>query len=147
MLRARVAARALALVLSLGLYSTFATSAKADPSTEERFQDLFLTAGYTTAFGAALGTAVLFLNPNIDPAANLRFIAMGASLGFIGGSIFGGYVIFSPLLTADAVPQPGAGNLATASLLPARGLVVRPTYNTTTHQLASLEGGMTLWSF
>ena len=147
MLRTRAAARLLALVLSLGLYTTFTSTAQAQVTTEERFQDLFLTAGYTTAFGAALGTAVLFLNPNIDPAANLRFIAMGASLGFIGGSIFGGYVVFSPLLSADPVVQPGSGNLATAGLLPERGLVIRPTYNTTTHSLASLEGGMTLLRF
>lgn len=142
----RAAARALTLILSLGLYGILTPAAQAQ-NVEERFQDLFVTAGYTTAFGAALGTAALFLNPNIDPAANLRFIAMGASLGFIGGSILGGYVIFAPLVTADPVVVPGSGNLATASPLPERGFVVRPTYDTRTHTVASLEGGMTLARF
>src|SRR4051794_24531918 len=88
-------ASALALAVSLGLSAL--PAAAAAQSTEERFQDLFVTAGYTTAFGAALGTA--FLAFTADPAANLRYVAVGASLGFIGGSALGSYIIFSPMLT------------------------------------------------
>ena len=44
---ARASALALAVILSLTL--PFASLARAQ-STEERFQDLFVTAGYTTAF-------------------------------------------------------------------------------------------------
>ncbi len=142
--RLPAAAKILAFVASLGLLTTFAPQAKAQTQ-EERFQDLFVTAGYAAAFGAALGTAVLFLNPNVDPAANLRYIAMGASMGFIGGSIMGGYIIFSPMLADDAAPA--SGSLATGAPLPAKGLVVRPTYDPKTRTVTSVEGGMTLARF
>ena len=66
-------------------------------STEERFRDLFVTAGYATAFGAALGAATLSFKTN--PENHLRFIAVGASLGFIGGSALGSYVVFSPIFS------------------------------------------------
>lgn len=70
-------------------------------STEERFHDLFVTAGYSTAFGAALGAA--FLSFTEQPSSKLRYVAVGASLGFIGGSLFGSYVVFSPIF-ADQRP-------------------------------------------
>ena len=70
---------------------------------EELFQDVFVTAGYCTAFGAALGVAVVALHEN--PTDNLRYIAVGASLGFIGGSLLGTYVVFSPGLV-DASQSP-----------------------------------------
>ena len=112
--------------------------------TEERFQDLFVTAGYCTAFGAALGTAFLAFTSN--PAENLRFVAVGASLGFIGGSALGSYVILSPLLASDG-PDTYNGSLASEGLLPARGLVLRPTIDRVTHRLKSIEGGLTLARF
>lgn len=68
-------------------------------STEERFQDLFVSAGYGTAFGAAFGAALLSFQPK--PDQNLRFVAIGASVGFIGGSLLGSYVIFTPVFTSD----------------------------------------------
>ena len=78
----------LSLITASSSYSQVVT-------TEQRFQDLFVTAGYGTAFGAAMGAAVLsFQN---QPEENLRFVAIGASIGFITGSIFGSYVVFSPV--------------------------------------------------
>lgn len=68
-------------------------------STEERFQDLFVTAGYGTAFGAAFGAALLSFTAK--PQENLRFIALGASVGFIGGSLLGSYVVFTPAFVSD----------------------------------------------
>lgn len=65
--------------------------------TEQRFQDLFITAGYSTAFGAALGAAFLGLSSN--PSGKMRYIAVGASLGFIGGSVLGTYIVFFPMFT------------------------------------------------
>ena len=86
-------------------WSTASSPARAQMvSTEERFQDLFVTAGYGTAFGAAFGAALLSFQPN--PSQNLRFVAIGASIGFIGGSLLGSYVIFSPVFTSDASNQP-----------------------------------------
>lgn len=68
-------------------------------STEERFQDLFTTAGYATAFGAAMGAAALSFKER--PENHLKYVAIGASLGFIGGSILGSYIIFLPVFTTE----------------------------------------------
>lgn len=115
-------------------------------STEEKFQDLFITAGYCTAFGAAVGTA--FLAWTEDPTANLRYVAMGASLGFLGGSVLGSYIIFAPGLTDNSGPgEPGGSLLARHTPLPRQGLVLNPVYNVETKTLASVAGGMTLLSF
>lgn len=115
-------------------------------STEEKFQDLFITAGYCTAFGAAVGTA--FLAWTEDPTANLRYVAMGASLGFLGGSVLGSYIIFAPGLTDNSQPgEPGGSLLAHQTPLPRQGLVVNPVYNVDTKRLASVTGGMTLLNF
>lgn len=70
-------------------------------TTEDRFHDLFVTAGYSTAFGAALGAAFLAFTDN--PASQLKYVAMGASLGFIGGSILGTYIIFSPMFVGENI--------------------------------------------
>lgn len=63
-------------------------------STEERFQDLFLSAGYGTAYGAAFGAALLSFQK--QPQENLKFVAIGASVGFLTGSLLGSYIILSP---------------------------------------------------
>lgn len=75
-------------------------------TTEERFQDLFVTAGYGTAFGAAFGAALLSFQDK--PQDNLRFVAIGASVGFIGGSLLGTYVIFSPGIVSSDSRSPYA---------------------------------------
>ncbi len=145
-LQKEVAMRRLAssLLITVGLTLTCAASGAARAqSSEERFQDLFVTAGYATAFGAALGTA--FLAWTAEPSQNLRYVAVGASLGFIGGSIMGSYVVFSPML-ADA-ETPGGGSLAVAAPLPTRGLVLRPTWDRSQRRVRSVEGGLTLASF
>lgn len=66
-------------------------------TTEERFQDLFVTAGYGAAFGAAFGAALLSFQPK--PEKNLRHVAIGASVGFIAGSLMGTYMIFTPMVS------------------------------------------------
>jgi hypothetical protein len=65
-------------------------------STEERFQDVFITAGYATAFGAALGAASLSFYEH--PEEHMKDVAVGASLGFIGGTLLGTYVVLTPVL-------------------------------------------------
>lgn len=62
--------------------------------TANRFQHIFTTAAYSAALGGAIGTAVLAFTPN--PADNLRFIAIGASVGFMSGILLGGYLAFVP---------------------------------------------------
>jgi len=114
---------------------------------EERFQDLFVTAGYCTAFGAALGTAYLAFTS--DPASNLRYVAMGASLGFIGGSILGSYVIFSPMIAADdrQVSPLERDTLLASQSIPEHAFALRPIFDAHTHALTSIEGGTTLLRF
>lgn len=131
----------LACLVTLAVLGLGAPKAQAQ-STEERFQDLFVTAGYATAFGAAVGVALLAWQD--DPSANLKMVAVGASLGFLGGSVVGSYIIFSPMLTDTGA---GAGSTLTADAIPREGIVVRPTYDTRTKTLTGVETGMTLATF
>src|SRR5262245_32376943 len=56
---------------------------------DQTFRDVFMTAGYAAAFGAALGAATLpFQN---EPLKNLNYVAGGASIGFVAGTMFGVY--------------------------------------------------------
>ena len=82
------------LVLVFSIFTTSSLQAQ-QVTTEKRFQDLFTTASYGTAFGAAMGAAVLSFQKK--PDENLRFVAIGASIGFITGSLFGSYIVFSPV--------------------------------------------------
>ena len=107
----RVRQSIVALAMIGSLFAATARSEAAQAQTvEERFQDLFVTAGYATAFGAAIGTA--FLAFHEDPSAHLRYVAVGASLGFLGGSVLGSYIIFSPMMSSDADPFPIQSGLA-----------------------------------
>ena len=80
---------------ALTLGTSTQAAAQQSITLEERFQDIFLTAGYSTAFGAAFGTALLAWTAN--PTENLKYVAIGASLGFIGGTLLGTYVVLQPL--------------------------------------------------
>ena len=66
---------------------------------ENHFRSLFTTAGYSTAFGAALGAAAIGLTEN--PGNKLRYVAVGGSLGFITGSLMGTWLIFNPMVSYD----------------------------------------------
>lgn len=120
-----------------------AARATSDPSIEDRFQDLFVTAGYCTAFGAALGTAMLAWTA--EPAENLRYVAVGASMGFIGGSVLGTYVVFSPLVVDS---RSGAGQRP--DLLAAhknRGFSLQPIWDEGKHSVTGLAGSVTFATF
>lgn len=56
----------------------------------DQYQELFTSAGYSALFGAALGTAILPFLPT-NSVSNLRVIAGGASIGFVAGSIMALY--------------------------------------------------------
>ena len=136
----------------LAVFLMVPTSKVQAQSTEERFQDLFVTAGYATAFGAALGAAMLSFVP--DPASELRYVAIGASLGFIGGSVMGTYVIFSPMLSMDNKMDdkmdgtPSSGHqLAAVEPQSRPGLLIRPEVSTKTGGLKSVTGQWTLATF
>ncbi len=95
-------------------------------ATEERFQDLFITAGYSTAFGAALGAAVLGLSDN--PGTKMRYLAIGASVGFIAGSILGTYIVFSPMIVPGGT-MTHIGLQKDISYGDKRSLMLRPILN------------------
>lgn len=113
-------------------------------TSEEKFHDLFVTAGYCTAFGAALGTAVLGLTDS--PAENLQYVAVGASLGFIGGSVMGSYIIFSPGFV-DHQEDTAPGLLASRQAIPTGKIAIRPTWHRSDKRLSSLESAFTLLTF
>ncbi len=93
---------ALLAILAAVLLCTVPSQPANAASTEEMFQEVFITAGYATAFGAALGAASLSLYEN--PQRHLQAIAIGASMGFIGGSILGSYLVLAPVITQDGAP-------------------------------------------
>ena len=127
------------MLASLGLPQTAAAQ-----STEEKFQDLFVTAGYCTAFGAAVGAATLaFLE---TPTENLRNVAMGASLGFIGGSVLGSYIIFAPGI-GSVDDRSESSLLAGGASLPAGKIVLRPTFDAKKGGVKSIESGVSLLQF
>ena len=117
----------LSLITASSSYSQVVT-------TEQRFQDLFVTAGYGTAFGAAMGAAVLsFQN---QPEENLRFVAIGASIGFITGSIFGSYVVFSPVF------QNRQASVVSPMLPQKSRFSIGPVLSSTDLSMTGLAGGL-----
>lgn len=109
-------------------------------STEERFHDLFTTAGYATAFGAALGAAALSFKDR--PESHLRYVAVGASLGFIGGSLIGSYVIFSPMV---AMTDPGS--VISIAEAKQEGLYLRPQLDLNKGTVTGLAAQWTMAHF
>jgi hypothetical protein len=107
----------------IAMTATLALPAHAS-KTEERFQDLFITAGYSTALGAAMGVACL---PFIDtPEDNLRYVAIGASVGFFTGTLLGAYLVLSPTFSGNSADNSALAPVPTP--LDREGLHVRPTF-------------------
>ncbi|MBC7533555.1 MAG: hypothetical protein H7318_18440 [Oligoflexus sp.] len=130
------------LLVGLSLSSTFMSSTCHAQmiTTEERFQDLFVTAGYGAAFGAAFGAALLSFQPK--PDKNLKFVAIGASVGFIAGSLMGTYMIFSPVAGTFEDAQTYAFN--DADKAPLR---ISPVFDPATHTFAGVTGQWTMARF
>ena len=131
------------LILSALIFSLNASTKAYSQATEEQFHDLFITAGYSTAYGAALGAAFIALTEN--PSEKLSYIYVGASLGFIGGSLLGTYFIFSPMLT-DGTTQTENTLLGT-NQYSQHNLVIRPTYNIKNNKVVGIESAFTLARF
>lgn len=118
----------------------YAGPAFAQSELEGRFQDMFVTAGYSAAAGAAVGAAVLTLQDK--PAKHLKFISIGASLGFLGGTAFGGWMALAPILVDNA--QPMAPPLIDAK--PSQ-IVIRPWIDIDSQSLKGVEAGAVLAKF
>ena len=122
----------------------FATAAQAGPtSLEDKFQEIFVTAGYSTAMGAALGAALLSFQDN--PSAHLRYVAVGASVGFIGGTALGTFFAVSPSVrfSDNEQPQP----IVASPTHKERQLIVSPVIDGKSFQVTSIQTGMILGRF
>ena len=130
------------IILVSLLYPTQIFSQSTNFSTEQRFQDLFITAGYATAYGAAMGAAFLGLTNN--PASKTKYIAIGASLGFISGSILGTYVAFSPILQGGSNQ---IGQVPERSSDQPVGIDISPVWDLGTKNLKSLQANWLIAKF
>ncbi len=72
----------------------FSSEKKEIEGTSSDFQEVFTVAGYSALIGAGVGTAALVFST--DPSENSRYVAIGASVGFVAGCLFGGYLVISP---------------------------------------------------
>jgi hypothetical protein len=129
--------------LAMILWIALGSSAAHGQSTEEKFQDLFTTAGYAGAFGAALGASALAFKTH--PENHLRYIAVGASLGFIGGTAIGSYIIFSPTVFADD-QGPGSQDLFAGhqDQTGKTRWLVSPSFNAKSKEFAGFATGFAL---
>ena len=127
----------LSLVLSV---FTFGTRATADSELEGKFQDMFVTAGYSAAAGAAIGAALLAFQD--EPTRHLKFISVGASLGFLGGTALGSWVALAPILVDNAQPAPSHFSYQSS-----QRIIIRPWIDTAKRSIAGVEAGAILASF
>ena len=127
----------LSLVLSV---LTFGTRATADSELEGKFQDMFVTAGYSAAAGAAIGAALLAFQD--EPTRHLKFISVGASLGFLGGTALGSWVALAPIFVVNAQPAPSHFSYQSN-----QRIVIRPWIDTASRSIAGVEAGAILASF
>ena len=128
------------LIITLALTLSWSSSASAQ-TYEEKFQDIFITAGYATAFGAALGAASLGLSTN--PEKKLDYVAIGASLGFIGGALMGMYIVFQPVMLSE---DQRTEDLLAQHRDPKR-LYVHPYINKKSGKVSGMAGSWTLATF
>ena len=123
------------------LISANATPSKADTELEGKFQDVFVTAGYSAAAGAAIGAALLTFQD--EPTRHLKFISVGASLGFLGGTLAGTWLTIAPAFVDSTAPMP----TQLAQNTKPHTLVIRPWFDVTKNTVTSLEAGAVLAKF
>lgn len=87
--------RRLILVFTALTTSTLAHGGPALTSTiRENFNGILLTAAYSTVIGGAVGAAALAFEK--APKQKLRYIPVGAAIGFLSGTLLGTYIVFVP---------------------------------------------------
>ena len=115
------------------------STVKADSELETKFQDMFVTAGYSAAAGAAIGAALLTFQDN--PTRHLKFISVGASLGFLGGTALGAWYTVAPAFVENGRPE--AQPIAASE----QRVVIRPWIDLNSQKLAGIETGAILARF
>lgn len=113
---------------------------------EQKYQDVFVSAGYSTALGAAVGAALLAFKE--EPSDHLRYIAVGASIGFFAGTAFGTYMVVAPSFADNSKEDSSMAQLD-YSLAGAqeRQLIVQPAVDTNRWTFTGVEAGMILAKF
>ncbi len=152
-----MALKAISCFISSAIFvvSTFGSIAKAETMTlEQKYQNVFVSAGYATALGAAVGAAMLSFKD--EPTDHLRYVAVGASVGFFAGTMFGTYMVVAPSFALDNHSEDDS-KLVNSKIdrLPRsidsryeeRTLVVKPTVSSKHQTIKSLEAGMILAKF
>ena len=137
------------VVMVLTLTATLAfiksETAAASPMTlEHKYQEVFVSAGYATALGAAVGAALLSFKD--DPSNNLRYVAIGASVGFFAGTAFGTYLVVAPSFAMKDNDQLGPAEFKATDAKQYQ-LVVQPPVSTQSWKIKGVETGMVLARF
>ena len=92
-----------------------------------------------------MGAAIIGLSSN--PRNNLKYIAMGASAGFIVGSILGSYIAFSPILSEASGPQHLDLEKQDPILAENSQVLIQPRINPKTLQITQVSAAITLMKF
>lgn len=115
----------------------------ADMALESKYQDVFVSAGYATALGAGIGAALLSFQDK--PTEHLKYVAVGASVGFFAGTAFGTYMVLKPSFALNDETKPQSTFVAGDAK--AGQLVIQPTVSTSSWSLRGVEAGMVLAQF
>jgi hypothetical protein len=119
------------------------TPVRADSEIESNFKDMFITAGYSAAAGAAIGAALLSFQQ--QPLEHLKYMSVGASIGFLGGMSVGSWIVFAPIFVENAAPSATPTKLAHNSKH--SQFIIKPWLDTAKNSVSGLEAGLVFASF
>jgi hypothetical protein len=129
------------VIWALFIATALSSPAMADSDLETKFQDMFVTAGYSAAAGAAIGAAILTFQD--EPTKHLKFISIGASLGFLSGTALGAWYTVLPVFVDHQSPSAMPLPIENSSTK----IVLRPWIDTSSHRLTGIEAGAVFASF
>lgn len=133
----------LALTAAISLNPSRAVAASM--TLEQKYQDVFVSAGYATALGAGVGAALLAFKE--DPTDHLRYVAIGASVGFFAGTAFGTYMVVAPSFSDETSPRDNQTPNYAAGGAQEGQVIVQPVVSTKDWTLSGVEAGMVVARF
>lgn len=116
---------------------------RADSEIESNFKDMFVTAGYSAAAGAAIGAALLSFQD--QPLHHLKYMSVGASIGFLGGMSVGSWIVLAPIFVDNAAPSATPTKLAQNSKH--SKIILKPRLDVAKNSVSGLEAGLVFASF